>query len=181
MAEENNQMLKDMDKRNKDIETLLGRKKRMDPLKAPSSHAGKYQRLRRNTEGLFRAVSKGLTANCSCLATHIASLKLEARFLFKYALETGSGTKICNPSFNIVLSFEIDPSTAREPRWTWRETSFKSVPYQSSYSSAVSSTADKDNAPFPLSIRKVMSNAHNEKPAGKALGDGGANGRSNIL
>lgn len=33
-------MLKDMDKRNKDIETLLGRKLRMDPLKAPSSHAG---------------------------------------------------------------------------------------------------------------------------------------------
>lgn len=126
-------------------------------------------------------MSKGLTANCSCLAMHVASLKLEARFLFKYALETGSGTKICNPSFNIVLSFEIDPSTARETRWMWRETSFESVPSQSFYSSAVSFTAVKDNAPFSLSIRKVMSNVHNEKPAGKTLGGGGANGRSNIL
>ena len=134
MEKETENILKSMEKHNRDLGVLLGHKKRMAPLRAArgSAHAEKYCCIRQDAERLHRIMNKALTSHCACEAIHTASLRLETRYLAKYTPDSQGGGSVNELFFTVLLSFETsNPQMARLP-WNWRETCFEPLPTQSS-------------------------------------------------
>ena len=152
MAEENKHMLKGMEKQNRNLGVLLGHSKRMASLRKPKSSAygGKYRCLRQDADRLYRAVSKGLTSNCSCIVTHTASLTLEARYQDKYTPYSEGGGSVHNLLFKIFLTFDTDPDESRKPPWIWRETDFEPVPIQTFPTLGAEPIAKSAISPLPV-------------------------------
>lgn len=144
MAEENKQTLKTMEKHNNNLGILLGHRKRITSLRAPKSFAlaGKYQCVRRDAIKLHKAMTKGLTSNCNCAASHTASLRLETRYLIRLTKGVLGEEILQDLSFNVLLSFETKPSDSQNPPWLWRETCFEPV-FNPSLPSEAVNLADK--------------------------------------
>jgi hypothetical protein len=77
--EKNEELLKRLEKNNRDFGDLLGHHRRMESLNVPKSaiNAKRYDRVRKQASCLYYSLNWTFTQPCGCQLPHTANLQLE--------------------------------------------------------------------------------------------------------
>lgn len=125
--EQNESLLRNMEKDNKDLADLLGHRQRMEAMIIPKSAtiAKRYDRVGDRSRRLYNILKRSLTLPCGCSIPHNASLRLEARSSREPAQTHEEYPDLC---FNVLFFFETDRSMPHIiPPWNWRETKIEAM------------------------------------------------------
>ncbi|MCJ1423360.1 hypothetical protein MMC29_001243 [Sticta canariensis] len=124
---ENESLIQDMEKDNRDLGDLLGHRQRMETMTIPkfTTTAKRYECIGDHASSLYQVLRKSLTWPCGCSIPHNASLRLEARTSREPDPTHEEYSDLC---FNVLFFFDTNPSISQIlPPWNWRETRIEPI------------------------------------------------------
>lgn len=126
-TEETNTSLTKLRTYNVHLQTLLGQHEKLQPFRTKqqtTKYIQFYTNIQEHARKLYDTLKNSFGKQCGCRNMHRTKLRLEARFIKKDPLRTGTISAV--PEFRVL--FHLEPPEQEVIAWNWKEAMIQSAP-----------------------------------------------------